>query len=562
MSTELSMAVSGVLAARQAIETVGSNIANARTPGYARREVRFTGKSWNEATGRDATSAVRIESILRMKDAFLEGRLQSCLGSLARNEVQEGFFSEIEGILQEPSEEGVGAALEEFFNQWQSVATRPDDATERTTLLLKASYLAEKIYSLRQGLVDIESAVTAQIGYHIDEINRLAERVADLNTRLAIESASGAYAPLGLHDERDRLVRELAELAGAENLTPNEATSRLTIGSALLVEGATWIKLAPPVNFDAPITIDFGGKAVPVAPEGGKIAGLIELLQEILPRQIGKLDEFANALIKQVNSIHVQGINQEGRFSSIGANYAPSDYDGDGDPNNDMLAQAGLPFDPSAGVLVINVVNNVTGEVTANSISVDPAAMSHNDLTAAIGARDNISVVMQEGRMQIVAAQGFSFDFVADQGTDILAALGVNAFFGGSDASNIRLSSWVEDHPSRIAAGKTPNSGDGWNAIAMSELRYAEVAGDQQITLSDHLRRQVAEIGSESANLKRTVRAQKNLADILAGQEEAISGVSIDEEAAKLIEYQQMYQTCARYLSTVARLTEYLLDYL
>jgi flagellar hook-associated protein 1 FlgK len=46
--------------------------------------------------------------------------------------------------------------------------------------------------------------------------------------------------------------------------------------------------------------------------------------------------------------------------------------------------------------------------------------------------------------------------------------------------------------------------------------------------------------------------------DTLAGQKLAISGVSIDEEAVKLIAYQRMFQASARYIATLSELLELL----
>jgi len=80
------------------------------------------------------------------------------------------------------------------------------------------------------------------------------------------------------------------------------------------------------------------------------------------------------------------------------------------------------------------------------------------------------------------------------------------------------------------------------------------------VTLPDYYRQFVTEIGNDSAGCSRIAETRENLLDIVRTQEESLSGVSTDEEAARLMEYQQMYQACARYLAIVGKLTESLLS--
>jgi len=556
--SDISIGLGGILAAGQAISTIGSNIANAGNATYARRDVKMSGQSWEYAGG--ANSSVSVDSIIRIKDMFLSGRLQSNSASLASADVRSTYFAEIEGVLQEPGEDGIGAALDQFFNQWEALALRPEDTAVRSVLVLNAGSLADKISSLRAGLLDIRDAAQVEAANLVGEVNSLAERLTEVNRQVVLEPADSANPPLALEDERDRLVGELAELIGAANLSPNELTARVTIGSALLVDGDQYISLRPPMDFNSPITADFSGNPVPVLPESGKLAGLLEISREVIPEYLSKLDELAASLVHAVNTVHAQGIGQSGRFTEMTANYAVSDVDGDGDSSNDMLANAGLPFVPSAGALTMNVIDQATGAVTTHTINVDPAAQSLADIVSAIDSLGNVTATIQDGKLRIVAAGGYEFDFAADQGTDILGALGVNAFFTGKDAESIGIAEALIDHPERVAAGLTPNSGDGGNAIALSNLRYLKVAENGSMALPDFWRKFVTEVGSNAANANVTTNSLKSVVELLEKRENSISGVSLDEEATKLLEYQQMYQACARYIALISQLSESLLQ--
>ena len=110
-------------------------------------------------------------------------------------------------------------------------------------------------------------------------------------------------------------------------------------------------------------------------------------------------------------------------------------------------------------------------------------------------------------------------------------------------------------------AGRTSDAGDNQNAIAIADLRYAGVVGEGNTTVSDYWQSLVTEIGNASANQKTSSETLNSLVSILKAQEQSLSGVSLDEEAAKLLEFEQMYQACAKYLNAVSEMTETLLQY-
>jgi len=558
MSSELNIALSGVLAARQAIEVVGSNIANARTEGYARRDIQLSGQSWTEADVQG--SSVRVTGVSRTKDQFLEARLQEYMGAFSRNDVQLSYFAEIEGILQEPSDEGIGTALEEFFNLWQDLAMRPTDTTVRSTLLANANQLADKMRTLHDGLTDIRNAALMEVNQTVEQVNAIAERLADLNNRLAINDEDSGSASASLLDERDRLVRELADLVGAVDVTPSHSTVRLSIGSTLLVDGPTAIRLEPPLDVNSAITMGGRSGNVTVEPSSGELAGLMALMTETVPNYLSELDDLAATFITTMNGLHLQGISAEGRLTDVTASCAFLDVDNDGDLLNETLAASGLPFAVTGGGVTVNVVDSATGAVTTHTLDVAPNTMTVGDLLAALNGVSNLSAVLNNGCLRLSASAGYGFDFNGAQTGNLLTAAGVNGFFDGHDAATIRVASRLEGHTERIAAGLSADSGDGENALRIAEARYTAVFEEGSLTVSDYWRRFVTEIGNESAGCKRTAETQGNLLDIVSAQEESISGVSTDEEAARLMEYQQMYQACARYLAIVGELTETLLS--
>jgi len=85
---------------------------------------------------------------------------------------------------------------------------------------------------------------------------------------------------------------------------------------------------------------------------------------------------------------------------------------------------------------------------------------------------------------------------------------------------------------------------------------------DNGMTVQNAWQSFVTQVGSDSAAVQRSSETLHQMVQVLKDQAQAISGVSLDEEAAKVMQFQQMYSACARYLATVSLLTDKLLEYL
>jgi flagellar hook-associated protein 1 FlgK len=446
--------------------------------------------------------------------------------------------------------------MDAFFNDWQAVAANPEDSTTRSTLLDAAQQLAQSLQDLRSGLLGVQSSVGQEISASITQVNQLTAELAQ-NNQLTAAASSNGTAPLSLEDQRDALMSQLARLTGAANTSPQQSTAIVQLSGATLVSGSSSLALNAPTSPTGQVTAGTGNQAGPVSITGGSVGALLQLSQTTIPGYIQQLDSFASGLIGMVNELHAEGISRNGPSASVTATNSVSDASA-------VLAQAGLPVMPTQGQLTINVVNTATGASTPVTISVNPSSESLNDLAAAINsaAAGNLTAGVSGGKLSISAASGYRFDFAADQGTNILATLGINPFFQGTNASDIQVADALLNDPAGIAAGRSADSGDGSNAAAISSLASAASAALGGTSLAAYWQTTVSGIGADAKSATEAQTTAQNMVDTVTQQEQAISGVSLDEEAANVLQYQQLFGDCARYLSTVGRLTQTLLQYL
>jgi flagellar hook-associated protein 1 FlgK len=90
--------------------------------------------------------------------------------------------------------------------------------------------------------------------------------------------------------------------------------------------------------------------------------------------------------------------------------------------------------------------------------------------------------------------------------------------------------------------------GDNTNALALSALQSRALVGGGQ--LSGSYSAVVARVGAETKNAQTLGKAQDAILQDAVTAESAVSGVNLDEEASRLIQYQQQYQAAAKVIAT------------
>lgn len=107
----------------------------------------------------------------------------------------------------------------------------------------------------------------------------------------------------------------------------------------------------------------------------------------------------------------------------------------------------------------------------------------------------------------------------------------------------------VEPGPPPVANGKP---------VQLSALANPESAGDKldDLSLIDFYGGLSATAGRQLANAKAEQESQASLVAQARSFREQVSGVSLDEEAVRLVEYQRAYQASARMVSVLDELTE------
>jgi flagellar hook-associated protein 1 FlgK len=128
------------------------------------------------------------------------------------------------------------------------------------------------------------------------------------------------------------------------------------------------------------------------------------------------------------------------------------------------------------------------------------------------------------------------------------------AFFTGTGAASIAVSTTITSNPSTIATASAANSPlDGSNALAMSQLQ-----GNANILPA--FQTMVSNLGETVSNATSQQTTQDAITKQVKDQRDSVSGVSLDQEMTNLINFQQSYSASARFINTIAGLYSTLIN--
>ena len=159
------------------------------------------------------------------------------------------------------------------------------------------------------------------------------------------------------------------------------------------------------------------------------------------------------------------------------------------------------------------------------------------------------------------AGDNFDVDAFADTDTaELLSAVGINTFFSGSSASDIAVCPRLSATPGRIATSLGPDCTDNANALRMAGLKDQALSSLNSLTPGEFYRRLVSNTGQQISIKQIREDNIELIIQNLANQKSDISDVNINEEAAQMLVFEQMYHAMAKYMSAVQSTISNLMD--
>lgn len=253
----------------------------------------------------------------------------------------------------------------------------------------------------------------------------------------------------------------------------------------------------------------------------------------------------------EFNDYLAERINGNANLQSLGIRAQSTTNPFTGAPELRLVASSGVDLD-----IRLTAPNN-----PANSIDVNDSTGNANvRLTGQNTGLGQQSAVTVGGRIDITMADGI----------ELATAPSDSPLFGDSTAANFAQSSFTGY---QVALSGQPKTGDVFtigfntdgkndnrNALAMVALETESTMQDGSLSFGDGYGKLVEEVGTKSSLAKINTEASKSLLEQTQTMRDGIAGVNLDEEAADLIRFQQLYGANAQVISVARELFDTLLN--
>jgi flagellar hook-associated protein 1 FlgK len=366
ISTIMSTANTGLVAAQAGLRTVSDNIANANTPGYVRKII-----DQSSLVSEGAGAGVSIDGVRRVVDRYLGSASMTAASSAGSAGVLAEMLDRAQSLFGDPSgDDSFFGGLDDVFNQFAALANDPSSALQRGQALSELKTFFDDASRIAASMNELRAEADTRIRGDVDRANELLKQIAQLNGDIRKARVGGSDSS-GSENIQSQLVDELANLINIQSTVSDGGGMilRTADGKLLADEKAgslTYIRSETAAGFLTVTPADGGGQSFDAAFTSGEIVGLLQSRNTEIPGALNQLANFMEATARELNRAH----------NANSAVPAPTSLTGKATGLDESTAIGGftgkttLALTDSAGVIQ-NKVEILFSGVGAPSIKVD-----------------------------------------------------------------------------------------------------------------------------------------------------------------------------------------------
>ncbi len=337
ISSALSSSLSGLTASARAAELVASNVANAMTPGYVRRDL---GLSARELGG--TGQGVWITGVTRDVDRILISDRRISEANVGDKTARATFYKSMEVVLGTPEKAGsLGDLIGRLDSSLIEAASRPESTARLSAVRDAAGSVAEKLQSASKVLQTSRQNADQSIGDQVGQLNDALSKVRDLNVQITASNVAGRDSS-ALQDLRQQQIDAIATIVPLREMArDNGAVALYSTGGIALLDGKPAKFDFSPVGLITPdMTLASGalsgltinGRPADVTSSGmlagGTLIAAFDVRDVLAPNAQTELDAVARNLIERFSSAALDPTlapGAPGLFTDQGAAFNPLD---------------------------------------------------------------------------------------------------------------------------------------------------------------------------------------------------------------------------------------------
>jgi flagellar hook-associated protein 1 FlgK len=557
----LSIGTRGLFAAQLGMDVAGQNISNADVAGYSRKRLNMSPDYRYDGQFGQMGFGVDVINIERMRDALIDEQIR-------RQDQQVGYYSmidetleKVENVFTEPGETGLQHYLDNFFDSWQNLINNPADLASRTMVKTGAEVLTDEFHNLSNELRLMKEDLNVKIDAKVQRVNELAQEINNMNAEVGAVEIGNQNAN-DSRDKRDEMLKELATLIDIDTTENGIGQVTVTTAGNMLVspagyrtlETTTSTSTLPDGTTARSIRLRFADSKRPYSPLSGEIKGLFDSRDIVVPEYERQLDTLALALMRKVNEVHSGGYSLYGYTgmsffdtTSTGASDINLAAEILSDVQNIAAASGGAPLqaitvNAAAGQLDFGNVQQLSKTLGALWTAADPLTERARNVVHG-------SVVLRANGTVLTENTDYHVDYV--QGTIQMLHAGYNGLAMTVDF--------------RYDTGRYNGPGDNSNAVRVAQLRHEltmapDPLGNDTNTFTQYYSAFIGKLGLARNEASANLQTRQDLVAQYQRHQDAIAGVSLDEEMADIIKYQHTYTAAARVITTTSAMLDVLMN--
>lgn len=239
--TSFNAGVSGLQSSQAGLNTTAHNLANTKTQGYTRQQ-NINKDTYYQTIKTTTNSTLQvgygttIATIRQIRNEFLDKEYRKEVSRQTFYEVQYNTATEIEDILGETEGVEFNDVLSDIWQTVQNLSTNPESITNRKLFITQAESFLEKAQNVYSALKSYQVNLNSQIESQVTSINKIADQIAELNTKISAAEASGLENANDYRDARNLLLDQLAEYTNYDYYEDSTGQVNVRINNAPLVD--------------------------------------------------------------------------------------------------------------------------------------------------------------------------------------------------------------------------------------------------------------------------------------------------------------------------------------
>jgi flagellar hook-associated protein 1 FlgK len=588
MSNFLSMEIGkrSIMTHQTALSVTGHNIANANTVGYTRQSPTLVttrphytpNLTSNSGIGQLGTG-VEVAYLERLRDAFLDGQIRNENKTTGYWSAIQDTLAKIEVILNEPSNDGLRTVMDQFWESWQDLSAHPESESVRAVVAQRGAALADAFNHTYQQLTELREDVNAFVRVKVDEINSIAQQMADLNQQILSITIAGKQ-PNDLLDKRDLLIDELSRIADVTVNHDHNGMVSVQLGGRPLVQGKDFAVMDTVTDKRGMHQVVWADTKTAVNVTGGELRGLLDargateldkspsVYAEIIPNMIEDLNQLAKTIILRTNEIHRGGfsLNNKDPFPE-GNNFftEPADLTIHHNWAQIMQVDEQIADDPkniaAARYHTWDSDHSVETNAGDGSVALMIAQLKHDyNIQQYTASSGDLTVTFPYDAAITFSVDGVPITILQEAYADLNKL--ADAIQQALDKKGLALNVRTEGRQLVFYSTETFAIQD---FLTEDNNLTTQVPDDNdkvvnKATTDDFWRSVCAQVGVMSQESLRMVKNQDTLLNELENKRQSVSGVSLDEEMTNMIKFQHAYNAASRFITTIDEAIEVIVN--